>query len=201
MKITAEEFAGALQRPVICAMPCGRCGSRSSRCSSCCSPSPTCTTKNAGYPIGGSLPMSLALEKRYLEPGRRDPLRHSRVEKILVEGDRAVGVRLADGSEHRARPGDLGCGWPHHHFQDAGWQVRRRKDARALREMAHLPAAAVSWALGVNRTFADEPKTVSGFSFPLREPREIGDAVQTGCRCTSSTRTPPWRRRARPAWW
>jgi len=57
--------------------------------------------RNAGYPIGGSLPMSLALAKRYQDLGG---VIHygSRVEKILVEGDQAVGVRLADGSEHRA---------------------------------------------------------------------------------------------------
>lgn len=32
--------------------------------------------------------------------------------------------------------------------------------------------------IGVNRTFDDEPKTVSGLSFPLRQPTEIADAVR-----------------------
>jgi len=31
--------------------------------------------------------------------------------------------------------------------------------------------------VGVNRSFANEPQTVSGVSFPLRRPTEIGDAV------------------------
>ena len=57
--------------------------------------------KNAGYPIGGSLPMSLALAERYTNLG--GVIHYERpVEKILVEEDKAVGVRLADGSEHRS---------------------------------------------------------------------------------------------------
>jgi hypothetical protein len=32
--------------------------------------------------------------------------------------------------------------------------------------------------VGVNRSFADEPRTVSGISFPLRRPTEIGHAVR-----------------------
>jgi hypothetical protein len=51
--------------------------------------------KNAGYPIGGSLPMSKALAGRYLDLGGAIHY-NSRVEKILVGGDQAVGVRLAD---------------------------------------------------------------------------------------------------------
>ncbi len=63
---------------------------------------------NAGYPIGGSLPMSLALAKRYTNLGG---VIHydSRVEDILVEGDKVVGVRLADGNEHRG-------GWAYHYL-------------------------------------------------------------------------------------
>lgn len=57
--------------------------------------------KAAGYVIGGALPLVRSVESRYLELGgevRYD----ARVEKILVENDRAVGVRLADGSDHHA---------------------------------------------------------------------------------------------------
>ncbi len=62
---------------------------------------------DGGFPVGGSLEFARAIERRYLDLGGE--IRYgSRVEKILVEagpagrGDRAVGVRLADGSEHRA---------------------------------------------------------------------------------------------------
>jgi phytoene dehydrogenase-like protein len=53
------------------------------------------------WPIGGALGLARSIEARYLELGGAVQYR-ARVEKILVENDRAVGVRLADGSEHRA---------------------------------------------------------------------------------------------------
>jgi len=63
--------------------------------------------RDACYPVGGSLAFARAIERRYLDLGGEIHY-NSRVEKILVEadpsgrGDRAVGVRLADGTEHRA---------------------------------------------------------------------------------------------------
>jgi phytoene dehydrogenase-like protein len=57
--------------------------------------------KDAGYPLGGSLEFSRAIEKRYLDLGGKIDYK-SPVERILVENDTAVGVRLADGTEHRA---------------------------------------------------------------------------------------------------
>jgi phytoene desaturase len=56
---------------------------------------------NAGYPIGGSFPFAQAIEKRYLELGGEVHYQ-ARVEKILVENGRAVGVRLAGGEVVRA---------------------------------------------------------------------------------------------------
>jgi phytoene desaturase len=50
---------------------------------------------------GGSLNFVLPIEKRYRNLGG-EVTYGATVEKILVEKDRAVGVRLADGSEHRA---------------------------------------------------------------------------------------------------
>jgi phytoene dehydrogenase-like protein len=53
-----------------------------------------------GYPIGGSLEFARAIERRYRELGGR--IRYNaRVERILVEEDRAVGLVCA-GQEHRA---------------------------------------------------------------------------------------------------
>lgn len=59
------------------------------------------TNQNAGYPIGGSLKFAQNIEKRYQGLGGKIEYK-ARVEKILVEGRRAVGVRLTDGSEYRA---------------------------------------------------------------------------------------------------
>jgi phytoene dehydrogenase-like protein len=54
-----------------------------------------------GYPEGGSLDFAKGIEKRYAELGGKITFK-ARVAKILVENDRAAGVRLSDGSEHRA---------------------------------------------------------------------------------------------------
>jgi phytoene dehydrogenase-like protein len=64
---------------------------------------------DAGWPAGGSLSFAQAIARRYLGLGGAIHFR-SPVEKVLVEtwprlgrrAHRAVGVRLADGTEHRA---------------------------------------------------------------------------------------------------
>ena len=53
--------------------------------------------KNAGYPLGGSMPFTMRMAERYKSLGGVFSGR-SRVEKILTEGNRAVGVRMSDGS-------------------------------------------------------------------------------------------------------
>jgi phytoene dehydrogenase-like protein len=50
---------------------------------------------------GGSLDFAMRVSKRYGELGG-EVTYGSTVEEIMVDNDRAVGVRLADGSEHRA---------------------------------------------------------------------------------------------------
>lgn len=57
--------------------------------------------KNAGYLIGGSLPIAGRMYKRYHELGGKIML-NSKVEKILVENNKAIGVKLVDGKEIRA---------------------------------------------------------------------------------------------------
>ncbi|WKX69522.1 NAD(P)/FAD-dependent oxidoreductase [Streptomyces sp. XD-27] len=56
---------------------------------------------SAGVPEGGSLGLSRSVEQRYLRLGGKVTY-NAKVEEVLVENDRAVGVRLSDGSEHRA---------------------------------------------------------------------------------------------------
>jgi phytoene dehydrogenase-like protein len=54
--------------------------------------------KNAGYLIGGSLPMAKRMTSRFLDLGGILRIR-SRVKKIIVENDIAKGVILTDGTE------------------------------------------------------------------------------------------------------
>lgn len=56
--------------------------------------------KSCGYPIGGSREFARAIEKRFLDLGGRITYR-ARVERIIVERDRAAGI-VAAGQEHRA---------------------------------------------------------------------------------------------------
>jgi len=56
---------------------------------------------DGGWPQGGSLTLSRNIEKRYLELGGKIAYK-SKVQKVLVENGMATGVRLIDGSEHRA---------------------------------------------------------------------------------------------------
>jgi len=53
------------------------------------------------WPAGGAAELAKSIERRYLALGGKVHYK-SRVEKILVENDKAVGIRLIDGSEHKA---------------------------------------------------------------------------------------------------
>lgn len=53
--------------------------------------------KNAGYPIGGSMPFTMRMAERYKSLGGVFTGK-ARVEKIITQGKRAVGVRLTDGT-------------------------------------------------------------------------------------------------------
>ncbi len=54
-----------------------------------------------GCPVGGSLAFSRRIEQRFRDLGGEVRYR-SPVDKILVQDGRAVGIRLVDGTEHRA---------------------------------------------------------------------------------------------------
>ncbi len=57
-------------------------------------------TGNAGFPVGGSLEFARAIERRFLELGGEIRYK-AQVEKIIVEEDCAVGVRLYNDEIHR----------------------------------------------------------------------------------------------------
>ena len=94
--------------------------------------------QEAAYPLGGSLPMALALEKRYKQLGGQVQYQ-ARVEKILVENGRAVGVRFEDGSEAAGGCGHLGRRRVHHDLQAAGRKIHRREDPGAIRTLEAIP--------------------------------------------------------------
>jgi phytoene dehydrogenase-like protein len=57
--------------------------------------------KTAGFPVGGSLNFIQKVEKQYRERGGKIHY-SSRVDSIIVKKNRAVGIKLTDGTEHFA---------------------------------------------------------------------------------------------------
>jgi phytoene dehydrogenase-like protein len=132
--------------------------------------------RNAGYPIGGSMPMSLALEKRYRDLGGVINY-NKKVARILTDNGRATGIRLVDGTgisaarvvsaaDGHATLFDMLDG----KFLDAG--IREQYDTWPVFH------SLLFVSLGINRKFDDVPKSVSGLSFPLREPVMIADKLR-----------------------
>jgi phytoene dehydrogenase-like protein len=127
--------------------------------------------KVAGYTIGGSLEFSRTIERRYLALGGEISYK-SPVAKILVENDRAVGVRLADGTEHR---GDIIISAADGHatiFDMLDGKYLNDK-IRGYYDQPHLFPPLVYIGLGVARSFDDVPSSVAGINFPLDTPITI----------------------------
>ena len=127
--------------------------------------------KTAGYPLGGSLELSSTIAKRYLNLGGNINYK-SPVTQILVENDKAIGIKLADGTKHygdivisaadgRTTIFDMLEG---KYIND---KIRGYYDALPLfPPLLHV-------AFGVNRTFDELPHSVSGFYLPIEEPITI----------------------------
>lgn len=128
--------------------------------------------KDAGYPIGGSLPMIKAVEARFHALGGETQY-GARVEKILVEGGKAVGVRLTDGTEQRA---DLVISAADGHATIFDMLEGRYIDQsiRDTYEKWPIFQPLIFVGLGLNRTFEEEPPSVSGITYMLKEPVMIG---------------------------
>ena len=114
--------------------------------------------KSAGYPLGGSLAFSRRIERRYLDLGGEIHYR-SRVREIMVENSKAVGVRLADGAEHRS---DIVISAADGHatiFDMLGGKYINDK-IRGYYDQLPLFSPLIHVVLGVARSFEGLPPTV-----------------------------------------
>lgn len=127
--------------------------------------------KMAGYPVGGALELARAIERRYLDLGG-ELYCSSRVEKVLVENNKAVGIRLADGTEHR---GDIVISAADGHTTIFEMLEGKYLDdkIRGYYDNPQLFPPLIYIGLGVARAFDDVPPSVVGINFPLEEPIEI----------------------------
>lgn len=112
-------------------------------------------TRSSGWPIGGSLEFSRAIEQRFLKLGGKINYR-ARVEKILVQDNRAVGVRLQDGSEHKA---DAVISAADGHSTIFQMLEGRYADEGIKKRYATMPKfkSLVQVSLGVNKDLTGEP--------------------------------------------
>lgn len=124
--------------------------------------------RSAGYPMGGSLEFSRAIEQRYLDLGGEIHYR-SPVSKILVEDDKAVGVRLADSTEHR---GDIVISAADGHATIFDMLEGKYINSKIQGYYDKLPVfpPLIQVALGVARPFEGLPPTII---YPLKEPVTI----------------------------
>jgi phytoene dehydrogenase-like protein len=129
--------------------------------------------RDAGYPIGGSLAFAQAIEERYRELGGQVTY-GARVERVLVDGDRAVGIRLADGTEHRA---DDVVSAADGHATIFGLLEGRYASPAIRRSYQTQPIfrPLVQVSLGVARDLSSEPHVIT---FPLPTPAPIAGEVR-----------------------
>ncbi len=115
--------------------------------------------KNAGFPQGGSLGLSKSVEARYRSLGGEITYR-AKVAKILVDGDRAIGVELADGSRHYADAVVSACDGATTIYQMLGGNYVNKTIEKLYKEILLKPKliypGVVSIFLGVNGEFGDD---------------------------------------------
>lgn len=133
-----------------------------------------CAVRRYGFPAGGSLRFAQSIADRYLALGGEIRYR-TKVEAILVEKGRAVGVRLADGSEHRA-DAVISNATPYatlHHLLGGRYLDGKLKAAFARPQDEVVMGVHVS--LGLARDLSGEPHALVLW---LREPVELADRVR-----------------------
>lgn len=127
--------------------------------------------KNAGYVIGGSMEIALSMEKRYFDLGGKVNYKCG-VEKILVENNRAVGIKLVNGTEYKADYVISAADG-----RATIWEMLEGKYVdETVRSYYEMPIfqPLVYVGLGVNRSFEDMPRMISGLVLNLEKPIIIG---------------------------
>jgi len=125
-------------------------------------------SKSAGYVLGGALALVKPIEKRYRKLGGEIYFK-SKVVKILVEHNKAVGIKLADGTEYRADY-VIAAGDGHAVIFDMLGGKYIDDTIKNMYAHPNLFPPLVYIGLGVKRSFDDVPPSISGTSFPLDKP-------------------------------
>jgi len=127
--------------------------------------------RDLGWSVGGSLEFSKAIASRYQELGGTFRYK-SRVAKILVENDKAVGVVLADGTEHQADIVISNADGRTTIFDMLEGKYTNERIRAYYAKPAEQQAMTVHVSFGVNRDISGEPHALVLF---LEKPVTIMD--------------------------
>lgn len=130
--------------------------------------------KNAGYPLGGSMPMSINMAKRYEELG--GVIHYGcKVEKILTGNSHVTGIRLENGEEHFANRVISAADGYNTLFIMLDGKYGNAKTFEPYEKWEAFPAL-LYVGIGVKQTFGHIPYSVSGTYYKLKEPVKIGES-------------------------
>lgn len=137
------------------------------------------TKREAGYPIGGSVPMARAVEKRFCQLGGEIEY-NACVEKILVKDGQAAGVLLADGREILADY-VISAADAHATLYKMLEGKHVSDDLEAMFQKAEIFPPIIYIGLGVNQKI-DDPELygiTGGISMEIDQPIEIAGETVT----------------------
>ncbi|MER6913487.1 NAD(P)/FAD-dependent oxidoreductase [Streptomyces sp. NPDC000594] len=138
--------------------------------------------RNAGFPQGGSLGLARSIEDRYTGLGGSVSYR-SKVRRILVEGDRAIGIELANGRRYYADHVVAAC--------DGHTTLRTLLEGRysspridrlygeLLQERGTLFPAVVSVFAGVRGGLGEDTAHSTTYLLPERDAARLPGALQS----------------------
>ncbi len=136
----------------------------------------TLHNRAGGFPLGGSLEFARAIERRFFSLGGQLHYQR-RVEKVLLEQNRAVGLRLENGEEIRS---DFVISAADLHFTLNHLLDGQYTDPiyQRLFEQVPLQKSGIQVSLGLRRTFGPEDDCV-GLLLPVRVPFNVaGEPVE-----------------------
>jgi phytoene dehydrogenase-like protein len=121
--------------------------------------------RSAGYPIGGSLEFARTIEQRFLDLGGEVHY-DARVEKILVEDGRAVGLQLANGETVWEREGEIVSTMDARTtFYELLGDSYLNPGIRAWFEQVPVIGSPVQLTFGVDLPLTDVPTATNGILF------------------------------------
>jgi phytoene dehydrogenase-like protein len=135
--------------------------------------------QSSGYPVGGSLEFARSIERRYLSLGGEIEYQ-AKVNRILVEDGRAVGLLLEDGREIHGEDVTVISAADLHATMFDMLEGRYLTDAsRAWFEHVPVIGSPLQVTVGVNMSVAETPSAISGILCAPPSPIVLGGKALT----------------------